>query len=258
MNCRDALRLLYDVVDKEASESDATQVHEHIRNCRHCHNRFELELMFKNCVEQKGQDSPECHELRQRIIQQLDDIDSAAGEVGLFQPPFRWVAVSVAAAAAIILCIIAAASLKDFHRRQTQFAPFIRAHLAHSTNIDNNSPFSDPWDFLRRHTGIRLEHPPQLPPEAILSVSIDTITGVPFGHIELALNDTERLSLFVVSADCFCLPTSPCRTINGVKMLVDCCKKCNLVGTVRHNTVFMAVAARSHPPEELAEVTSYF
>lgn len=87
MNCRDALRLLYDVVDNEASETDSAKVREHMKTCHKCAARYEMERKFKDCVEKKGRFSPECEDLKSRISQQLDAIDDGSGETELFPPP---------------------------------------------------------------------------------------------------------------------------------------------------------------------------
>lgn len=88
MNCRDALRLLYDVVDNEASEAEAARVKEHINSCQKCAAKYEMEQKFKECIEKKGRFAPECDELITRIKQQLDDIDNGSGEADLFPSPF--------------------------------------------------------------------------------------------------------------------------------------------------------------------------
>ncbi len=258
MNCRDALRLLYDVVDKEATESDISQVQEHLKTCRHCSMRYDLEAKFKECIERKGNFSPDCEELRTKITQELDSIDDAAGEVGTFRPPFRWIAVSMAAAAAIILCIVAAGALSDFHRFQTEFAPFFRTHQVHAASTAHHDLQSDPFDFLYQHTGIRLDLPPQISPDDIHTVMIDTIKGIPFGCIQLAGADGDIISIFVASKDRYTLPSGPCETLRGSKMLVTCCEKCNLVGCEKGDLIVMAVASKLHEPEQLAELTSYF
>lgn len=87
MNCRDALRLLYDVVDHEANESEMATVLEHIKKCRKCAAQYELEQKFKECIEKKGKFSPECDELRTKISQQLDTLDTTPGESDLFPSP---------------------------------------------------------------------------------------------------------------------------------------------------------------------------
>lgn len=258
MNCRDALRLLYDVVDREASEHDSTQVHEHLKTCRKCASRYELERTFKNCIEQKGQFSPECQELKSRILQQLDAIDGAAGEVGPFYPPFRWAAITLAAAATVVLCLVAAFSLKGYYRQQTEFIPFVKAHLAHQVDANNAVLTPEPLDFLYRQTGIHLQPSPQFSLENIISVTIDTVKGIRFGRIELLESDGEKMSLFVTTSDVYRLPNGPCELVNGSELLVNCCKKCTLIGFTHDNLVFVAVAARHHQPAEVADMTRYF
>jgi len=258
LNCRDALRLLYDVVDREATEQDSTLVHEHLKTCRKCASRYELERKFKNCVEQKGKTSPECQELKFRIIQQLDAIDGAVGEVGPSYPPFRWAAVTLAAAATVILCLAAAFGLKGYYRQQTEFVPFVKAHLAHEADFKKVTFTYDPLDFLYQQTGIRLQPSPQLPLADIISITIDTVKGVRFGRIEMASPDGDMMSLFVTTRDVYRLPDGPCAMVNGSELLVNCCKKCTLVGFTRDNLVFVAVAARHHDPAEVADVARYF
>lgn len=259
MNCRDALRLLYDVVDNEASESDKSQVQEHLKNCKRCSARYELELQFKNCIEMKGTSSPDCTELQKRILDQLDSVDeTAAGEVGPSPFPFKWIAVGVAAAAAIIVCVIAASALNNYYHVQIDIVPFTRAHLSHLNDTHADMASSDALDFLYENTGIRLDLPPELNPDDIHSVMIDTIKGIPFGCILMAGPGDELVSIFVASKDAYTLPDSPCELIRGSKMLVSGCKQCNLVGCEKHGLVIMAVARDVYKPEQLADMTSYF
>jgi anti-sigma factor (TIGR02949 family) len=81
------MRLLYEVIDNEASESETSKVQEHTRKCTKCSARYELEMKFKNCIEEKGKFSPECEELKQKITQQLDAIDEGRTDQELFPPP---------------------------------------------------------------------------------------------------------------------------------------------------------------------------
>jgi hypothetical protein len=81
------LRLLYDVIDNEANESETSKVLEHNKKCSKCSARYEMEMKFKNCVEKKGKFSPECEDLKFKISQQLDDIDEGDVEQDMFPPP---------------------------------------------------------------------------------------------------------------------------------------------------------------------------
>jgi mycothiol system anti-sigma-R factor len=88
LNCRDALRLLYDVIDNEADEAEVARVREHIKTCRKCAARYNLEQKFKKCIEEKAKFSPECEELRNKINQHLDAIDQGGGVIDQFPSLF--------------------------------------------------------------------------------------------------------------------------------------------------------------------------
>lgn len=257
MNCRDALRLLYDVVDKEASDIDAAEVQKHLVNCRHCMAKYEMEQMFKTFVVEKGQNAPDTTQLKSLISQKLDDID-AAGEVGISPFPFRWLAVGLASAAAVALCVLATFALHDFYHQQAHILPFVNAHHAHTDADKQAFDRSDPFAYLYQQTGIRLELPAELSPDDIQSISIDTVGGVPFGHIEVVGDDNTTISLFVASEDAFTIPIDPNRMVNGSKMLVHCCDQWHLVGCKNHGMVMMAVSSPRHQPEELARLASLF
>ncbi len=85
MNCREALRLLYDVIDKEAGQIDTAEVEKHLHKCRHCMAKYEMEQMFKAFVVEKGAHSGDNSLLKDKILERLDAID-AAGEVGATSP----------------------------------------------------------------------------------------------------------------------------------------------------------------------------
>ena len=43
MECQDALDLLHEIIDKEASDIDTAQVKEHLEKCRDCFKKFKVE-----------------------------------------------------------------------------------------------------------------------------------------------------------------------------------------------------------------------
>ena len=54
MTCEEALRKLYEVIDKEASEIDQREVKAHLEHCRSCMARYQFEEMFKTFVVEKA------------------------------------------------------------------------------------------------------------------------------------------------------------------------------------------------------------
>ena len=78
MNCQEALNLLYDIIDREASDIDAQQVQEHLESCQHCFKIYKVEGAINEFIKARVQeDKNEVHveNLRLKIIHQLDTID---------------------------------------------------------------------------------------------------------------------------------------------------------------------------------------
>jgi len=256
LNCKEALRLLYDVIDKEADQLDAVEVEKHLRKCRHCMKRYEFEEMFRAFVTDKGHNSRDNGELRHRILGKLDAID-AAGEVGLPRRPFRVVSLMVASAAAVIIVIVGAYWVNQSLRTSAELTPFVEAHFASQTNPVHGTG-TTPFDYLYEQTGIYLVPSRSCPIERIHAASVDTIRGIQFGRLEFLCDDGSMVTLFVTTADKYTLPDRPTETVAGRRLLVRCNKECTLVGETRQDLVFMVVATPAHQPVELAQLTSSF
>ena len=78
MNCQEALNLLYDIIDKEASEIDTQQVQEHLSRCRHCSEIYKVEKSVNALLKAKMQASspaPCVDALKLRVLNELDAVD---------------------------------------------------------------------------------------------------------------------------------------------------------------------------------------
>lgn len=218
--------------------------------------QYEFERFFKTFVTDRGNSTRDNTEFKDNIVAKLDAID-AAGEVGPARSPFRWTAVALASAAALVLCFLASFWVADYYRHQTEFAPFIDAFCAHTENRTELAYEIDPFDYLEEHTGIRLTDV-RLPREIIRSVSVDTIKGVQFGCIEI--NDPHAgggiVSIFITSAAAYELPSQPTELINGQDMVVRRCDGCNVVGGVHGDLVVMIVSKPCCQPVQLAQLAS--
>lgn len=79
MNCQEALSLLYDIIDREASEIDAREVEEHLAQCRDCSGLYKIERSIAKLLQERlVQHEPTAHfaELKTSVLRQLDQIDS--------------------------------------------------------------------------------------------------------------------------------------------------------------------------------------
>jgi mycothiol system anti-sigma-R factor len=72
MNCEEALARLFEVVDKEITQSDKKEIMEHLEHCRHCMSRFDFEEMFKTFVAEKACIDCDSEKLKNKILEKLD------------------------------------------------------------------------------------------------------------------------------------------------------------------------------------------
>lgn len=81
MNCQEAINLLYDVIDREASEVDMATVKEHLGRCKDCAGVYEVEEAISRMIIERARNSePSEHfdALKVKVLVQLDRIDSEA------------------------------------------------------------------------------------------------------------------------------------------------------------------------------------
>ena len=78
ITCDEARRLLYDIIDREASEVDARAVQDHLHRCRECYDIFHLEETIQDfiCAKLRNSGPPSSLEqLKNRVLMKLDSID---------------------------------------------------------------------------------------------------------------------------------------------------------------------------------------
>lgn len=78
MNCQEALSLLYEIIDKEASEVDIKKVQQHSEQCQHCFEVFRVETALQDFINEKlndGNPSGSLETLKVKVALKLDEID---------------------------------------------------------------------------------------------------------------------------------------------------------------------------------------
>ena len=254
MNCRQTLRLLYEIIDREAGKENTAKVEKHLKSCRHCMEQYEFEQMFRTLIVNKGKSHAATDRIKQKIIDQIDNLD-AAGEVGFSRSPFKWAAVALASAAALVICIAASFWVSDYYRIQSEIVPFIEAFTASATIPEGTEYASDPYQFLEDQTGIKL-NPLLLKASEIQSVSVETIKGIEFGRLDVTCPHNGKLSIFVTPADRYSLPIKPVENINGRSMLVYRCHLCSMIGEKKKDMIFLIAALPCCSSSELAQFSS--
>lgn len=254
MNCRQTLRLLYEIIDREAGKGDTAEVEKHLKSCRHCMEQYEFEQMFKTLIINKGKSRSATDRIKQKIADQIDNLD-AAGEVGLSRSPFRWATVALASAAALVICVAASFWIGDYYRIQNEIVPFVEAFAARATIPEGAEYASDPYQFLEDQTGIKM-NPLLLGDTEIQSVSVETIKGIEFGRLDIICPHNGKLSIFVTPADRYSLPIKPVEEVNGRSMLVYRCHKCSMIGEKKKDMIFLIAALPCCSSSELAQFSS--
>lgn len=138
MNCQEALELLYDIIDKEASEIDTQQVQEHLERCRHCFEVYRLEKSIQDFINEKvsaTSSESRAERLRSKIASRLDSIDREQAVPEKKPRFFNLATRTMVAAASLVILVGAGFILSDFYRHQDIYTPFERAHSGIDTEI---------------------------------------------------------------------------------------------------------------------------
>jgi mycothiol system anti-sigma-R factor len=102
MNCREALKHLYDYLDNELNESVVKKIKAHLSTCEHCFGKFEFEKLLQAFVSEKGKLTVDAEPLKVRVMERIAEIDASSNSSGLFRR-FR---PYLAAVAAVIVTVV--------------------------------------------------------------------------------------------------------------------------------------------------------
>ncbi len=208
MNCQEALRLLYEIIDKEASEIDAKEVQRHLDRCGHCFAVYRLESAVQGFINQKlkyGNPAASLEALKEKIQLRLDEIDG--GQVSAESRPFfRRAAAALAAAATLVILIGAAFWARDFYRHQTEYIPLERAHWAATDDPETYNDHSRTFSILSNlRDNLSYELSPSVEGFTLVGGRSEEIKGVEMAHFVYS-NDKGIVSVFVVSSDRLAIP----------------------------------------------------
>jgi anti-sigma factor (TIGR02949 family) len=208
MNCQEALNLLYDIIDKEASEIDEKAVRKHIEHCRHCSEIYRVESVvneFLHAKLQKDVPAPELEGLKSKILTELDEVDGK-GHSGKKKVPFRSLTLTLAAAASLVLLVSVAFLASDFYKHQTDNVPLEQAHWSAQGAVDE---FADAV-----HTNTTMDHilndlhyelSPAVDNFTLIGGNTKEVMGVQMG--QFLYTDGDRfVSVFVAPAGEFAIP----------------------------------------------------
>lgn len=204
MNCKDALDLLYDIIDKEAKEIDSEEVKEHLENCRDCFKVFQVEESIQNLINEKvklslndGVSPDKLDNLKSKIMNKLDDIDAEQVDnkiAGFLRMPVKLLVV----AASLVIFVGAAFLSADLYRHNDHYMPIEKAHFAVLDNLDNFKTASADYNFSRQISG-------NIEGYTLIGVVLEEICNCSMDHAVFE-KDGDLVSVFIVSASDFQIP----------------------------------------------------
>lgn len=244
MNCQEALNLLYDVIDKEASQIDVKEVQKHLDQCQDCLKKFQIEESLQAIVKERlkaASDIPKIDQLKSKVLAQLEQIDSTLGRPERNALLFRMPAVALAIAASGILLIGAAYWGKGLYDHYSEYIPIERAHWSAADNIDN---FSDQNNTREAMTDLGKQGFTILDTINGLSLvggRMEEIKGFRVSHF-LYSNGQQAISLFAFPKDAIELADDLLKTrvtIGGNCYLDHNCRGCRLVYHSERESMFI-------------------
>ncbi len=229
MTCEEALRKLYEVIDKEASEIDAQEVKEHLRHCRSCMARYQFEEMFKTFVIDKASSPAKSEFLKGKIISQIQHLDENPGSGknrGKFLTnPFRFRSIFVAVAAALVLCVLAAFASAKFYRHKVFIYPFEKTHMTVHALYPDKIPHNTEAVSKFLNGDMRLAVNDLGNGFSMIGCCFDEVQGQRFAHLRYQ-NGLTHVSLYIGKNDGVNLPDFEKAVANNIEYFHRECKEC--------------------------------
>ena len=241
MTCEDALRLLYEVIDKEANQIDTEKVKKHLDECEHCMARYEFEAMFKTFVTEKASQSNRTEMLKQRIQDRISDTGDSGSRFRLRS--FKSRPVIISAAAALVLCVVAALATAQFFRHNNFVYPFEKEHFnANPVNFaeaEEEDCINEINAFIGPNFSLALSA--QVAGYELTHYGVDEIRGHKFMHLHYR-NGQNKVSLFIGQYNPESLPDFEKAVYSGIEYFRHVCLRCQVIYWKKGNAVAIAVS----------------
>jgi anti-sigma factor (TIGR02949 family) len=238
MNCQEVLNLLYDIIDKEASDIDTAQVQEHLKQCQHCFEVYDLETKVNALLKEKiksSSPSPRLRDLQEKLRTQLDAIDAQckiAVSPKRTVRPFGRLAMMLAIAASVLAVTGAAIVATNLYRHHELYGALEEAHWRASEQLD--TPSTDQLTAVHAVELSKTVHYPlnmSIGGYSLLDGHLETVKGVQMGHFVYE-QGKKVISVFVAPAAAFTIPDdlkASAVTRGGVEFFDHNCRGCRLV-----------------------------
>lgn len=259
MNCHEALNLLYDILDKEASDIDVGEVQEHLRQCSHCSEIYRLEgavneFLRKKIESQREESQSNLESLKSRILTEIENQDCSSGGKGGLRPPFEIAAKTLVAAATLVIMLGAAFFLSKYY---DHYRNYQHLESAHQRALAELAAFQDPNDTSEAVAMVSSElgFTPlsEIAGYSLAGGAVTDLNGVPAGHL-VYRRDSSIISVFVCNCDRYPVPdeVAESKVEHAGHVFHDHdCPGCRLV--YHENGRALMIAATADPDVDLHE-----
>jgi len=228
MNCEEALKKLYEIVDNEATPKDKEEIKKHLEHCRHCMSRYEFEDMFKKLICDKTTSNCDTSRLKKNILDKIDRAEKSSGSV--FSNPMKYKSIFLATAAALIICIIAALATAKFYKHKTMIHPFELHHLAYADYngdaVDDLAQSADVASFINNDLGLTIRN--NFDDYQLTNAGFDDILDHHYAHLRYQ-KDGRAVSVFMGHPGDITIPDFTKRTFAGIEYFEHICNDCQVI-----------------------------
>jgi anti-sigma factor (TIGR02949 family) len=243
MNCQEALSLLYEIIDKEASEIDIRQVEEHLSHCHDCSGIYRLERSVNELIRERLQHqevTPRLDSLKTKILTELDAIDCAhqnleapKKKLSEAAPPRAFPLGRTLAFAASVMVVIGAFFVgKSIFFDHATYLPLEQAHWAAVENLDDHRNSTVTTSTLvSTQQSLAYGLAEQIGSFTLVGGHPETVDNIPLAHF-VYHNQNRIVSVFVIDADLINLADDLLETLvirNGIEFYDHNCRGCRLV-----------------------------
>lgn len=241
MNCIEALRLLYDIIDKEASEVDTKEVQEHLEHCKDCFEKYRLEESIQSLINEKIRlnhsnldTSCNFESLKSNILTKLDEVDNSGSKEAGNSNFFSITKIFVSSAALVVL-VISAFLISHFVSHYKHYIPLEEAHWQAESNLatysSNNSSNSQVSLISKIHAARQYDIENNVNGFTLIGGKAEKLMGVEMEHL-VYKNNGDVVSVFIAPADQFKIPSdleSEKIVRDQIEMYAHDCRGCRLV-----------------------------
>lgn len=261
MDMKKAQRLLYEVVDNEASDIEKAELESYLKTDASLRAQFNVEQRFRAMLKQKTNAEFCPTALSERIASALDAVDTAESNGDPGVPAHQTTIIPVKTkstsrfslryllpmAASFVLFLIGSFATVQFLQHQNAYGAFEGAHfisrdMLNAGLLSEISP--DVTSYITEEFGVGLSE--DVNGLSLCGGELVELDKSRFAHFQFCGNSQDPISIFVGSAADFSLPDIPNTIIAGKKYFRHSCHGCELMYWRSGDALIVAATAPNH------------